>query len=111
MNRDEITKMPAGQEMDILIAEKVLKITTEQWNEHFFRGASRFSVDMEPAFVVLQMLRPEYSFQILSNMSNGDYFVALTGVGSNKKFCFATAETVPLAICRAALFTIEGEER
>mgnify|MGYP006935478975 CR=1 FL=1 len=129
MTRDEILDMPAGHDMDLLVAEKVLKLDSVGWNERFFHNRAKFSTDIRAAFEVAERVNKMIFNEELSLDSDYNY-LTLDCVGytsgyaasfdclldyrwfediTNYKFA-ARGETAPLAICRAALLaTLEDE--
>jgi hypothetical protein len=93
MTREEILNMPAGREMDALIAEKVI----------------------DPDWVKLKNLCPHYSTDIAAAwelVEKMKYFTLYRGDGyweceySGQYLESIDAETAPLAICRAALLAV-----
>jgi len=103
MNKKEILHMPAGQDMDLLVAEEVLKLSTDEWNNRFFFSTgnkTKFSTDISAAWEVVEKLLDdeEYDFAIRSSVRG--WHVTIEAKYDDY---VANAETIPLAICRAAL--------
>ena len=124
MNTPDIDTLPAGPELDALIAEKVMGW---EWNirngqcyaEHWCSNAADCwpewspSTDITAAWEVVEKLR---------NWPNGHYWLSLSqiagvrgewrsgfsygGMAVNHSPKFVVADTAPLAICRAALKAI-----
>ena len=108
MTRDEILKMEAGRELDALVAEKVMGIPVKI-------GV----ITGEPYHAKFGYLLPEYShnikhaWEVLDKVKSGDPMVTFNSIDnkwlcgiwfkSRKQASIAYADTVPLAICRAAL--------
>jgi len=106
MNKDEILQMPAGQDMDLLIADHVLKMDSDMWNRLFFytmNNKTKFSTDMSCAWMVVEKLCGENGCDIVKvckrdpELLRGEWSCNF-GLGFE-----AFGETAPLAICRAAL--------
>jgi hypothetical protein len=132
MTRDEILNMPAGREMDALIAEKVMGWfwKTEGYTRLGFMEGDRFrygvvrgggtadeytsnlpnySNDISAAWVVVRK-HPHYFSLVRSNETGWrpapwGAMLWLCRFYAPGKF-EAKAETAPLAICRAALLAI-----
>lgn len=104
MNREEILKMPAGREMDVTIGYHVMDVVgpPELYPE--------YSTDIEAAWKVVEWLDKRGLIQICNG--DGDSWDArFLAYGILQPFqppksSFASAETMPLAICRAALLTV-----
>lgn len=112
MTRDEILRMPAGKELDALIAEKVMGWRKVRWlGTYDWRdkdGDHPYSVngwtpstDSQKACDVVDKLGPA-SF---SSYKYNDGF----GVCLDSDFT-VKAETLPLAICRAALLAVSESQ-
>jgi len=126
MTRDEILSMPAGRELDALIAEKVMKITPEKcdfpvftdkrdWvdpGEYFVNVPGsvtelpRYSTDIAATWEVVERLTkptsfPDIDIDLLTTV-RGWLFVIKYDIAVHR----ANAETAPLAICRAALLAV-----
>ena len=88
--------MEAGREMDAMIAERVMG-----WIKRRQTDIPHYSTDIAAAFAVVEEMDCGFI-----QWDVGIFEVELT------KECitgFATADTLPLAICRAALKAIEEE--
>ena len=107
MTRDEILNMPAGQDMDLLVAEEVLKLDSIGWNERFFHNRANFSTDIRAAWEVVERMGN------VDELHDVDIRTSIRGWYCNIFNSFdsfeAGAETAPLAICRAALLAVEAE--
>ncbi len=129
MNTEEILNMPAGPEMDALIAEKVFGITNpdptkcpycgyEMWvgvarsrcsicGEWRYSAHKEYSADISAAWEVVEKLKP-FKFEISrDNGGNIDCLIWLreTFTERHKPADVYGCESLPLAICRAALLT------
>ncbi len=87
--------MPAGEEIDMLMAREVIG-----WNDSYFKltaTAPRHSSDIALAWKILAKCQ---TYKVGTPSNKGDVFaiVQIRGVSA-----LATADTAPLAICRAAL--------
>lgn len=105
MTRDEIMQMPAGPKMDLAVAERFMGE----------RPARPYSTWLDFAGRVLDKLREKFWVKIqlpVSSRSEDDKIeiVALySGIGVPTCSCYhSLADTLPLAICRAALLVAEG---
>ena len=135
MTRDEMLAMKAGRELDALVAEKVMGWrSTKGWEDCWATGAgpyywpgdgrmpvghAAFSTDIAPAWKVMEkMVENGYCPAILSD-DNGHWALSLDGWqnvpdGDEPQDITTTflveaalwADTVPLAICRAALLAV-----
>jgi hypothetical protein len=95
--RDEILNMPAGQGMDLLMADDVLKLSVSEWNERFFHNRSKFSTDMAAAWQVVEKVSGEWLWFGLFKTAS---LWKANFTGNENDYAFG--ETAPLAICRAA---------
>ena len=108
MNRDEILNMPAGREMDALVAEKVMEWHMVKWvgwcndNDILMHSVFFPSTDISAAWEVVEKLT---MFSIAGPIPGKPYFsvwVYIKGKGHTN----TTGETAPLAICKAALISV-----
>ena len=112
MTRDEILNMEAGPEIDMLVGKEVLHLSVSEWNKRFMKNATCFSTDSGAAFQILDALHGTFSIGIhsatlgrwlckiihLSDLNEwNDYGDGIESV---------LADTLPLAICRAALVAV-----
>lgn len=103
-----INKMQAGREFDALIAEKVMG-KGETWFGTFSNGSERtiprlphYSTDIAAAWLLVDKLTGPKVNLILERDWDGVYYSRFSSAGaSDEDFC--SADTAPLAICRAAL--------
>lgn len=135
MKRDEILNMPAGRDLDALIAEKVmgwtretywvatLTIATGQREDEERSGLMGpdgirdvdnypcYSDDIAAAWEVVEKLRYEYSITVETTRTRRQEILAGFFVpNSYKPTARAVADTAPLAICRAALLAAMEEK-
>lgn len=127
MTRDEIMNMPAGREMDALIA-KVCGWVVDDLTAFSPTGSANsrtahgdddwleyYSTDCTSAWKAIEALEndpDEYLTDILRISEDGTkaglvWSVRIRALG-NDRYIFSSAETAPLAICRAALFAVMG---
>lgn len=133
MTRDEILKMPAGREMDALIAEKVmgwkkigkihpdLKCDLIGENPHYFYPPDgefdkwmdlvpHYSTDANDMLLVSDNLKSR-GFNARIEIQSGAHVTIwktdMTEYGPEP--INAKADSIPLAICRAALLAVTGE--
>lgn len=131
MKRDEILNMPAGREMDVLIAEHVMGwvwfsfgsasvlrhpekfiygVIIDGKERRYYDGLPRYSENMGDAWEVVERLRELY-YRIFLSYARNIVTITLDHDNYQKDMDFwIEAETAPLAICRAALLVkIENE--
>ena len=128
MTREEILKMPAGSEIELLISDHVLKLSTLEWNRRFFNNRTKFSTDIAAAWEVVEKinqmitnghltLEDDYNYLTLEFLgTDSGYAVSFDCIvndsewyeqGTIEKYKYAArADTAPLAICRAALLAV-----
>jgi hypothetical protein len=100
MKPDEIDAIEASQKTDLLIAEKVLKMSADEWNALFFTGRTKFSTDAGCAIDALERTKPtDYTIEKV-----GAHYCVNIMVGS------ACAETLSLAICKVLLYFEVGND-
>lgn len=101
MTRDEILNMPAGREMDVLIAD-ILGKSHGIWN---------FSTDIAAVWEVVQRLEQDWEVELSTGHNFRDYPGQSYGCRIASKctilVMFCLAESAPLAICRAALLAFQ----
>ena len=126
MTRDEILNMPAGREMDALVAEKVMgwtnpritpsgrfRITPPMGGKyHGGQMPPKYSTDIAAAWQVVEWLM-ERGDVFVEYWSDGEWFVADKPVGVRQDATTAMCDgkatgemSAPLAICRAALLAV-----
>jgi len=125
LTKDEILNMPAGREMDALIALllgwQVDELTAfsptgsrnsrhkgdDNWLEYY-------STDMTAAWQVVAKMREKgYGFYAEWRQDNASEplpWALFSNDAHELEFC-AAAETMPLAICRAAYLTVMGGDK
>ena len=120
MTRDEIINMPAGRELDVLVAEKVMgekgfKPVIDAITEFNGFGVinrpvygeiefSCYSTSIVAAWEVVE----KFIFQLHHGV-DGYWCVLMTPEEINGQDVFeAGGDTAPLAICRAALLVVNG---
>lgn len=116
MTREEILAMPAGRELDALVAEKVFGKNI-QWT-FGDEWTDSYPVDVDDVIVDHYSIDISASWELISNITDkserercgpcvhvehdGDWHARIGRV-------HAMANTAPLAICRAALLTTMEE--
>lgn len=136
LTREEIEKMEAGQDIDLLISDNVMKWSVDEWNSAFFSNRSNFSTSMSAAWKVIEKLHAiSHQIEIIWEPDRG---VSKSWVSKGKTYtgtpelnkdphpyykchimfmskeypqCWSggltvNANTAPLAICRAALLAV-----
>jgi hypothetical protein len=105
MTRDEILNLEAGREMDALVADEIMP----ELIEYRGRFANEYSTDIRAAFEVFDVLRKKFWSTSITQWDHSDKVLIeceyRTGHGEPRKHLDVYADTVPLAICRAALIT------
>lgn len=104
MTREEIENMQAGQDMDLLVSDKVLGFTSKDWNARFFSSngnRTQFSTDISDAWNVLLKF-PE----VYIEYKDEEYFLMIGDDFDTS----VTDKSAPLAICKAALLVTEKDE-
>lgn len=133
MNKEEILIMPAGREMDALIAEYVMGQTDfthlpaeyfEGWSEDgkdgwdgwycprcmnsYEKCVKNYSTHLGASWEVVEKLDLFISLYLTRNII---YEIGHYGdCGFDEWTLFCSADTFPLAICRAALLTVMNKE-
>jgi len=105
----DVNSMPAGPELDALVAEKVMGYTSWAF------GVPRYSTSLEAAWEVVEKMKPVWKH---FNLSYGPYLVVNGGLRDGwqmepiwgSPIC-GYGETAPLAICRAAIKARETIKR
>lgn len=138
MTRDEILNIPAGRDLDVLVAERVMGFVWQEcrclcghemktlarhkiksptiWHNGFdmigvkhprdLWGVPFYSTNISAAWEVAQVIG---SFFIDNTAPSLGIDVEFFRAG-HKTIYKATADTAPLAICRAALLAVMGDE-
>ena len=118
LTRDSVLSMPAGREMDVLVAELVMGwlvkdgcyysngvvtpwMTPEHWGDY---QGFRPSEDIAAAWEVVEKLWETHNYAVEG--CNGSQFALFQ---SKDKSFSCHGLTAPLAICRAALLTTLGD--
>jgi hypothetical protein len=105
VNRDEILNMPAGRELDALIAERVMGLKVDRRNDgtpHYLTWTP-YSTDMSAAWEIVRAMEEKREWFKLGNViPNSDAIVYEASFGD----AYACEDTAPLAICRAALLAV-----
>lgn len=109
MTREEILNMPAGREMDALIAQKIFGFTVD---DNFY--IQYYSISIIDAWsIVLQMGAKHFRYEIGGGFmgSNKNYAAFDNEMLADSNPLFKVwANTAPLAICRAALLAVMEAE-
>jgi hypothetical protein len=108
------TELVAGRELDALVAERVMGWVQEEPQPHpvnsfaiYFGGPPPYSTDIAAAWQVVERMREqEYSIALDSDTWLKHPY-AVHFIGGNSGCVSCTADTAPLAICRAALKAVE----
>lgn len=127
MTREEIERMEAGRELDALIAEKVMEWEIHPHQTHYINRN-----DGDTRFIICGEFMPSTdigaAWQVVEKMAelckHGPYepeFIEVICYGDKTAYCGkiwahhdgdipiidASGNTVPLAVCRAALLAVE----
>lgn len=117
MNKDDILNMPAGREMDALIARNIIGLEESHepgwwWINGMMEECPDYSTDIAAAWEVVEFLLNSGYAPNLVNDDNGKWYLSFNGTQDLDTVTFVTAftdvpelwcESAPLAICRAAL--------
>ena len=116
-----IDTMPAGREMDALVAEKVMGMKVSKKGGLRWRVnrrtelLSKYSTSISAAWEVVEKLKDAMStigmagtFNMEFDLESGQWEVGYTDLDYDKGWCWedgwpVMADTAPLAICRASL--------
>ena len=125
MTKDEILKMPAGREMDALIAKHVMgtsprivkreyssgfELISQDWKEVVDRELAamrHYSTDIAAAWQVVEKIPGAVSLQ---RMDSGASWRAWYQPTPGSFSAWTQSETAPLAICHAALLAMMEAE-
>lgn len=130
MTRDEIPNLPAGRELDALIAIEVMGWHKEvrdgfdHWIENesgrFMCGVGKYSGhEDDEDFHILNWHPSEsmlWAWEVVEKMQSNGYCFDADGNALRRRIRFgigqeiAEAKTMPLAICRAALLAVNWQE-
>ena len=114
-----IDKMEAGRELDALVAERVmgLDVKITDWKsdrygrykvKHYRVGNSflpEYSTDISAAWTVIEkMINLDYGIHM--GLNKGNFEIAIYPLGDSD-WIYISAPTAPLAICKAALKSLE----
>lgn len=118
MTRTEIHALPAGRELDVLVARKVMDDLDEdgEWLSvngskfwHKDGGPKEYSTDIKAAWEVVERLTlHRFGFVLTQWAEGGDVFAKFTK-SYREYVAEASFGQAPLAICLAALMTQEGQ--
>ncbi len=125
LTREEILKMPAGIEIDMLIATEVFKRTAHPKNPKKFLGQLGryvsplpYSHSIRAAWTILEFISSKYECSTAIGREypfhRGTYCARFVGgklvYDTPELKMYALAETAPLAVCRLSLLaTMESE--
>jgi len=106
MTRNEILNMPAGREMDALIAKEVFGLDVKHdW--HWQHTTQAYTTEIGAAWKVVDKL---VRFSITIESFPKGVLCRFFGAGQTTAGdAVGWADTAPLAICRAALLAVEAE--
>ena len=118
MTRDEIINMPAGRELDALVAEKVMSDNTRHfiWKRYGkpdaiqspeYGGPQEYSTDIDAAWQVVEKLEIMGIRLIIWTGVNDIHWYQ---IGEQDVVGEIHATTLPVAICRAALLAVMDAE-
>jgi hypothetical protein len=114
MNKEQVLSMPAGRELDALIAEKVMErdvsfhkrggAFTRSWIDGYGCEDTFYSTDIATAWRVVDKMCK--SFWIASLVADTNLWRVTFYTHTHRKTHEAIDESAPLAICRAALLAV-----
>ncbi|MBI5950202.1 MAG: hypothetical protein HY865_00980 [Chloroflexi bacterium] len=110
MNADKILNMPAGKEIDYLIDNKVFGMVNISTGNPFESDLiPNYSTNMSDAWkVVEKSLGDLFDFELGHDETQDNVWSCVWWKRGEKEFSpiYASAQTAPLAICRAALLAV-----
>lgn len=118
MTRDEILNMPAGREMDALIAERVMGRDVLLGSDWYFpspygfgghKSVPHYSTDIGNAWEVVDEMQAARNYWAYTGSLSSYCYAMFAGHQSQHEYR-AEADKMPLAICRAALLAVMEEE-
>ena len=119
MTRDKILAMPAGPDLDALVAAKVmgwarkgpylvpLELTARLLEAHQVPDVPCYSTDITAAWRVVEKMKDDGDV-FIEWWRDGEWTVARKPLGFRGEGDVISAPTAPLAICRSALLAVEG---
>lgn len=121
MTVEEIDQLQAGRELDIMIAERLMGQIWRGGNpiagyEGKWPWPYPYSTDIKAAWEMVEKMNPVHPLILTFRPTEKDWWVMLPDESRHPKgqrghgpncFVQAFADTAPLAICRAALKTME----
>jgi hypothetical protein len=115
MTQDEILVLPAGRELDAMVAEQVMGWVREEPRWYNRQGGFESIVDLwqpsvshNQAFIVVERFSvPKFYVRLCSTVT-GRWRCDIDLCGGDGPTRSCSAWTVPLAICRAALLAVAG---
>jgi len=110
----DIDSIPAGRQMDSMIADKVFGYivsypSTALKDGEAWRGVPAYSTDISDAWKVVDKLRETCCDFSISEGYNAAFLKDEGVFAFTHVWVVSTADTVPVAICRAALKAVMGE--
>jgi hypothetical protein len=106
MTREEILAMPAGRELDAIVAKAIGYVSlTTHWNpiDNMYGTLPHYSTDISAAWEVVEKLQQDFMFIDIFSTSDSYNVLVTNGDAVN-------AEKAPEAICKAALIAVmEGQ--
>ena len=121
MNREDILKMEAGREMDLLVAEKVMGMSPPEGKTHgsccycqtcgyaHDECVCGYSESIEMAWEVVKEMSAKNFWCVMEVLSSRSVVMFEEAKTMEKYEAYANPYDLPLAICRAALLaTLKG---
>jgi hypothetical protein len=120
LTREEIENTPAGREMDVLIEQeifgrKIANVNSPSWQDGYSYEETFYSSDISCAWALVEKLNQlDVWICVSNNFTNPTKdtwlkggFICEFSIGWDGEIDFVMADTVPLAICRAARLVAE----
>lgn len=109
VNKQFIMNMEPGDELDLLVGEKVLGLSAEVDKDGVHRPVKSFSKDPSTLWAIIDsMVKRDYQYNI-SN-SNRKHTCVFDSISTYKRYIIH-ANTPMEAICKASLLAVVEEER
>ena len=109
MTRDEILNMPAGREMDALVAKNVMKLEFPVYEFDGYKHQYKpkpYSTNIAAAWEVVDKINSQESLYNFELSKDDKSWMCEWWSKETQEPIWATADTAPLAICRAALLAV-----
>jgi hypothetical protein len=112
MTRDEILNMPAGREIDALIANRVFGMRIDKTFTALVWIPASYSTNIAVAWMVVEKMKIiGHNFRMVQYAYNRTYATFENDLDSDNWIEANGEYCTPLAICRAALLAVMGDDQ